>query len=163
MKLDELRLAAVRDEAESVHSETVNVTERSRKSVASHRPEKSMQRARLLAEEVPCRIVSCRCLGDLVIAAGLDGVDQVGELNCVLNEEDWDIVSDDICEVLVGVSSSSGDMRTEISFIGVEACRESVHIARCIGTASTTSNGREPHEHGCFFILFREERCGCDV
>lgn len=54
MKLDELRFSAVRDEAESVHSETVDITERSRKSVASHCPEKSVQRARLLAEEVPC-------------------------------------------------------------------------------------------------------------
>lgn len=32
-----------------------------------------------------------------------------------------------------------------------------MHIARQIGTATTTSDSGEAHEHGSFLALFREE------
>lgn len=35
-------------------------------------------------------------LGDFVVAAGLDGVDEVGEEDGVLDEEDGDVVSDQV-------------------------------------------------------------------
>lgn len=55
-----------------------------------------MQSAGLLAEEVPGRVVSSRSLRDLTVTSGLDGVDQVGELDGILDEEHGDVVSHEI-------------------------------------------------------------------
>jgi hypothetical protein len=37
-------------------------------------------------------------LRDLLVGAGLDGVDEVGEEDGVLDEEDGDVVADDVWE-----------------------------------------------------------------
>lgn len=56
-----------------------------------------MHGAGLGAKEVPCRIMSSSSLRDLVVGTWLDRVDQVGELDSILDEEDGDVVTDDIC------------------------------------------------------------------
>lgn len=94
--LDQLSVAIVGHEAVGVDTETVDVSEGSRDTVTSHGPEQSVQRAGLLAEEIPGGIVSRLSLGDFVVAAGLDGVDQIGKKNGVLDEEDGDIIADDV-------------------------------------------------------------------
>ena len=96
MELDQLRRAAVRHETVCVHAKAVNMPEGARDTVSSHRPEKSMQSAGLLAEEVPGRVVSSRSLRDLTVTSGLDGVDQVRELDGILDEEHGDVVSHEI-------------------------------------------------------------------
>lgn len=58
----------------------------------------------LLAEEVPGGIVASRSLWHLAIGLGLDGVDEVGELDRILNEEDGNVVPHDIEVALVGVA-----------------------------------------------------------
>lgn len=109
MEFDKLSVAIVGDEAVGVDTETVDVSEGSRDTVTSHGPEQSVQSARLLAEEIPGGIVSRLGLGDFVVAAGLDGVDQIGEENGILDEEDGDIVADDIfTTVRMGKESSQG-------------------------------------------------------
>jgi len=65
--------------------------------MTGHSPEQSMQRARLLAEKVPGRVMGGCGLRDLVVRAGLDSMDQVGELDRILNEEDRDVVADNVC------------------------------------------------------------------
>ena len=35
-------------------------------------------------------------LGDFIVPAGLDGVDQIGEEDSVLDEEDGDVVSNEV-------------------------------------------------------------------
>lgn len=42
-------------------------------------------------------------LGDLVVAARLDGVDQVGKEDRVLDEEDGDVVSNDIYRLMLDI------------------------------------------------------------
>lgn len=96
MELDQLGRAAVRHEPVCVHAEAVHMPEGARDTMSSHRPEKSMQGAGLLAEEVPGRVVGGSSLGNLAVTSGLDGVDQIGELNGILNEEHGDVVSDEI-------------------------------------------------------------------
>ena len=74
--------------------------------MSSHRPEKSMQSTGLLAEEVPGRVVSSRGLRDLTVTSGLDGVDQVGELDGILDEEGRHVDADDVCPcVLAGADA----------------------------------------------------------
>lgn len=59
-----------------------------------------MQRAGLLAEEIPSGIMSSSCLRDLIARVGLDRMDEVGKENRVLDEEDGDIVSYDVCKTV---------------------------------------------------------------
>lgn len=68
--------------------------------MAGHSPEERVQRTGLLAEEVPGRVMSSRSLGDLVVGAGLDSMDQIREENGILDEEDWNVVADDICSAV---------------------------------------------------------------
>lgn len=96
VELDKLGGTVIRDKAEGVDTEAVNVSEGTRDTVTSHSPEQSVQRAGLLAEEVPGRVVRGSSLGDFIVPAGLDGVDQIGEENSVLDEEDGDVVSNKV-------------------------------------------------------------------
>jgi hypothetical protein len=65
-------------------------------SMRAHRPEQGMESRRLLAEEIPSGIVSSRCLRDLAIRRRFDRMNKIGELNGILDEEDWDVVADNI-------------------------------------------------------------------
>ena len=96
VELNELGGTVIRDKAEGVDTEAVNVSEGTRDTVTSHSPKQSVQRAGLLAEEVPGRVVRGSSLGDFIVPAGLDGVDQIGEENSVLDEEDGDVVSNKV-------------------------------------------------------------------
>ena len=64
--------------------------------MAGHGPEEGVHGARLGAEKVPGGIVGGGGLGDLIVGARLDRVDEVGEPDGVLDEEDGDVVSDNI-------------------------------------------------------------------
>ena len=96
VELNELGGTVIRDKAEGVDTKAVNVSEGTRDTVTSHSPEQSVQRAGLLAEEVPGRVVRGSSLGDFIVPAGLDGVDQIGEEDSVLDEEDGDVVSNKV-------------------------------------------------------------------
>lgn len=48
--------------------------------------------------------MSCSSLGDLAVGGRLHGVDEVGEVDSILDEEDWDVVSDNVEVALVGVA-----------------------------------------------------------
>ena len=96
VELNELGGTVIRDKAEGVDTKAVNVSEGTRDTVTSHSPEQSVQRAGLLAEEVPGRVVRGSSLGDFIVPAGLDGVDQIGEEDSVLDEEDGDVVSNEV-------------------------------------------------------------------
>lgn len=63
---------------------------------AGHRPEQRVEGTRLGTEEVPSRIVGRSSLRYLVFGTRFDGMNQVGELDSILNEEDGDVVSNDV-------------------------------------------------------------------
>lgn len=96
VELDKLGLSIVSNQTEGVHTESINMTERPRNTVASHRPKKGVKCTRLLTEEVPSRIVCGSSLGDLVVAAGLDGVNEIREQDGILDEENGDVISNNI-------------------------------------------------------------------
>jgi len=64
--------------------------------VASHCPQQGVQRTRLLAEEVPSGVVRGSSLRNLIVAAGLDGVNEIREEDSVLDEENRDVVSNNV-------------------------------------------------------------------
>jgi hypothetical protein len=96
VELDKLGLSVVSNQTEGVHTESINVTERTGNTVASHCPQKGVKCARLLAEEVPSGVVRGSSLGDLVVATGLDGVNEIREQDGILDEENGNVVSNNI-------------------------------------------------------------------
>jgi hypothetical protein len=98
VKLDQLAFAVCGHEAKSVHPEAIHVAVSADYAVSRHGPEECMQRAGLLTEEVPCRIMGGRGLGYLPIALRLDAVNEVWEQDCVLDEENRDVVADEVCK-----------------------------------------------------------------
>ena len=115
--------------------------------VPSHGPEERVESSRLLTEKVPRRVVRAGSLGHLAVRLGLNGVDQVRELDGGLDEEDRDVVSDDV----------------EVALVGVEANGEAVDITDGIGTTSRAGDGREADEEGGLLALLGEERRASDV
>ena len=69
---------------------------------------------------------------DLTDGVGLDGVDQVGELDAILDEEDGDMVPDDIV----------------VPFLRVEPDGEPSDVSDGISAAAGSLDGTEPDEDG---------------
>src|SRR5947208_322945 len=96
MPFNQFRLSTIRNQTECVHSKPIHMAVRADDAVPCHCPEESMQATGLLAEEIPCGIMRRGSLGYLAVWTGFDGVDEVGEENCVLNEEDGDVVANNV-------------------------------------------------------------------
>ena len=76
------------------------------------------------------------------VRLGLGGVDQVGKLHRVLDEEDRDVVADQI----------------PVALVGVELHREAAHVARGVGRAALAEHGREADEDRRLLAGLGEER-----
>lgn len=44
------------------------------------------------------------CLRNLIVGSGLHRVNEIGELNCILNEENGDIIADNVKVTLISVA-----------------------------------------------------------
>ena len=77
----------------------------------------------------------------------LDGVDQVGELDRVLDEEDGDVVADEV----------------PVPLLGVELHREAADVAGEVGRALAAGDGGEADEDGRLLALALEEVGAGDV
>lgn len=75
-----------------------------RDTVSGHGPEQGVKSRSLLAEEVPCRVMSGGALRNLTIGGWLDRVNQVRELDGILNEEDGNVVSDNVKVALISIA-----------------------------------------------------------
>jgi len=96
--------------------------------------------------EVPERVVRCLSLRDLAVRVRLRGVDQVGELDAILDEEDRHVVADQI----------------HVPFRGVELHREAADVAHGVRGAAGAAgayDGGEPHEYRSLAVLVGQERC----
>jgi hypothetical protein len=74
--------------------------------------------------EIPERVVGRMRLGDLAVGMGLAGVDDVGELDAVLDEEHRDVVADQV----------------EVALIGVELDRKASGVTHRVGRSPRTQN-----------------------
>ena len=81
------------------------------------------------SQKLSCALCAC---GKSRVGLRLDCVDQVGELDRILDEEDRDVVADEV----------------PVAFLGVELHGEAAHIAREIAGAFVAGNRREAHEGG---------------
>ena len=80
------------------------------------------------SQNVSC--ADCAC-GISRSGCGLAGVDDVGELDAVLDEEHRHVVADQV----------------EVALVGVELHRETAGVADGVGRAARAEHGREPDEH----------------
>ena len=119
------------DEAEGVDAEALHRPVRAGDGPVGHHPHEHVGRLGLQRDEVPERVVGGLGLGDLPVGLGLGGVDDVGELDPVLDEEDGDVVADQVPDALVRV----------------ELDGESPHVTGGVGRSPGAGDGREPHEH----------------
>lgn len=93
---NELCSTLVRDKTIGVHAPTIHVAVRPWNSVAGHDEHYQVQCARFLAEEVVRRSVRRRRLWNLHIRAWLEGVNEIGEENGVVDEEDWSVDANNV-------------------------------------------------------------------
>src|SRR5512141_3114248 len=82
--------------------------------------------------EIPERVVrGCR-LRKAAVGFHLDGMDEVGELDGILDEEDRNVVTDQV----------------PVAFLGVKLDGKSAYVARGIDRARAAGDGRYTSEHG---------------
>jgi hypothetical protein len=91
MELDKGTLALGVDKSPSVNTETLHHSERSRDCTIGEDPHRHCSRLRAETHPVPGIVVSGLRLRDFVVRFGLEGVDKIGELDRVLDEEDGDV------------------------------------------------------------------------
>ena len=131
VELDERRLAGGVDEAERVHAEALHEPERAGDRPVRHRPHHHVRGFGHQRDEVPEVVVRRLGLGEAAVGRLLDGVDEVGELDRVLDEEHRDVVADEI----------------PVALLRVELDGEAADVAGEVERALVAGDRREAHEH----------------
>jgi hypothetical protein len=119
------------DQAERVHPEALHEPERARDRPVGHDPHQHVGGLRHQRREVPEAVVRGLRLREAAVGLLLGRVDEVGELDRVLDEEDRHVVADQV----------------PVPLAGVELHREPAHVARQVGRPLVAGHGGEPHEH----------------
>ena len=107
-----------------------------------HVPDRVVLGLGVQRDEVPERVVRALRLRDLPVRVRLAGVDDVGELDAVLDEEDRDVVADQV----------------EGALVGVELRREAAGVADRVGRAARAQHGGEADEDRGLLALRRGSR-----
>ena len=130
VELDEGRLSPGVDQAEGVDAEAFHEPERPGQGPVGHDPHDHVHALGRERDEVPEVVVSRLRLGEVPVGLGLGGVDQVGELDGVLDEEHGDVVADEV----------------PVALLRVQLDGEPPDVPGHVGRALAAGDGREPHE-----------------
>jgi hypothetical protein len=131
VELHEVALAARVDEAEGVHAEAFHHAQAARNGAVAHGPHQHVGALGHQRGEVPEGVVRAGGLRHLVVRLGLHGVDEVGELHRVLDEEHRNVVAHEVV----------------VAFAGIELDGKAAHVAHRVGRTARAGHGREAHEH----------------
>lgn len=93
---NQLCSALICHEAVRVHSPTIHMTVGSWNSIAGHDYHDQVQRTGFLAKEVIGRVVGGSCLRNMAVWHGLESMNKVWEKDGVVDEEDWNIDTNNI-------------------------------------------------------------------
>ena len=132
MELHEGRPAVGIDQPKAVDAEAFHHPQRARQGAVRHDPHHHVHRFRRQRDVVPERVVRRGRLREAAVRFHLHRVDEVGELDRVLDEEDRDVVADEV----------------PVAFLGIELDGEAAHVARRIDRPGTAGHGREAGEDG---------------
>ena len=131
VELHETRLPLGVDEPEGVDAEAFHEPQRPRDSPVGHGPHDHVHGLWAQGDEVPEVVVRRLGLREAAVRGRLGRMDQVGELDGVLDEEDRDVVAHQV----------------PVAFLGVELHRKAPHVAGQVRRALGAGHGGEPHEH----------------
>ena len=141
MELDEGRFTLCIDEAERVDAETFHHAQAARDGAVAHGPHHHVLRLGHQRDEVPEGVVRAGRLRKGAVGLHLHGVDQVGELHRVLDEEHRYVVADQV----------------PVALLGVELDREAAHVARRVHAAGATGHGGKAREDGGLLADLRQD------
>ena len=129
------------DQPEGVDAEALHEAERPRDRPVGHDPHDHVHALGRERDEVPDVVVGGRRLREAAVRLLLEGVDHVGELDRVLDEEDRDVVADEV----------------PVALLGVELDGEAADVAGQVGRALVAGDGREADERRRLLALALEE------
>ena len=132
VELHQGRRAVAGDEPEGVHAEALHRPVGRLDAAVGHVPHRVVLRLRVERDEVPERVMRRLGLRYLSIGVRLARMDDVGELDAVLDEEDGHVVADEV----------------EGALVGVELHREAACVTDRVGRTARAQHRREPHEDG---------------
>jgi len=141
VELHQVRPAGGVHQPEGVHPEALHGAERAGNGPIGHRPHHVVGGLGVQRDEVPERVVRRLRLGDLPVRPRFAGVDQVGELDRVLDEEDRHVVADQV----------------EVAGPRVELGGETAHVPHGVGRSARAQHRGEAHEHRSLPVLLGEE------
>ncbi len=140
VELDVGGLAFFVDEAEGVDAEAFHHAEGAGNGAVGHDPHEHVGGFRRERGPVPEGVVRGLRLREAAVRLLLGGVDEVGELDGVLDEEDGDVVADEV----------------PVAFGGVHLDGEAADVAGRVGRAHVAGDGGEADEDGvCWPTLVR--------
>ncbi len=142
VELHEGRFVPGIDQAEGVDAEALDVAQRARDGAIRHRPHQHVHALGHQRDEIPEGVVRRGRLREAAIRLHLHGMDQVGELHRVLDEEHRDVVADQV----------------EVALVGIELHGEAAHVARRVDRAGAARHRREAREDLCPFARVLQER-----
>lgn len=131
-ELDKVTLALGVDEGKGVDTETLHHAVGTRNGAITHGPGEHVSGLGVVELEIPEVVVRSLGLGNLVVRLGLASVDDIGELDGVLDEENGNVVADKI----------------PVTLLSVELGRKTTDITNGIGGTSAAEDGGEAHEDG---------------
>ncbi|MNJ25540.1 hypothetical protein D3C77_199870 [compost metagenome] len=130
VEFDEVGLALGVDQSEGVDAEPLDHAERAGNGAVRHGPHHHVGALGHQADEVPEGVVRAGRLGIAAIGLHLHRVDQVGEFDRVLDEEDRDVVPHQV----------------PVALLGIELHREAAHVARRVDRAGAAGHRGEADE-----------------
>jgi len=147
VELDEVALALGVLQSVGVDTETLHHTVRSWNTTVRLGPHEHVSGLRVEVLEVPEVVVSGLSLRNLIVWLWLSCVDDIWELDGVLNEENWDVVSNHVPVTLVGVHLEG----------------ETAYITDGISATTATENSGESEEQWCLARGIGQDTSRCDV
>ncbi len=140
VELDQGGLTLGVDQPEGVDAEALHRPVGPRDPAVGHVPHGVVLRLGVQRHEVPEGVVGTLGLRDLTVGVRLAGMDDVGELDAVLDEEHRDVVADEV----------------EGALLGVELRREPPGVADGVCRTPGAEHGREAHEDRRLDVLGKE-------
>lgn len=112
-----MRCALGVDEAKRMHAKTAHGGKRARNRPVAHHPHQHVHGFWRQRNKIIERVVGAGRLRNLVVRLGLDSVNQVGKLDCILNKEHRNVVANNV----------------PVAVFGVHFHRKAAHIAGGVG------------------------------
>ena len=141
VKLDEVRLAFGVHHPKGVNAKSFHHAIAARNRAIRHRPHQHVGGFGHEGRPVPERVVGAAGLRKGAIGFHFDGMDEIGKLDGVLDEENRDVVADEV----------------PIALFGIELHGKPAHVTRCIDRARAAGDRREPGEDRHLLALALEQ------